>query len=259
MADPVPLPNPAQTRPVPPKRVDKSPRQKAVRPRLAATLILLAGPEADPHILMGQRSAGHSFMPGVYVFPGGRVERADSFAPFTGELSARTEAILTQAMTPRRARACVLAGIRETFEETGLRVAKPRTAKLNALRNAEWKAFVGNDDDEDGWLPDVGGIEVMGRAVTPPYRHKRFDTWFFVKRLGKSIPHVEVGDSAELEHVGWHGLHAIAELKTHAMTDYMLQALARYLENGAKESVPYHRMVRGVFVSGAFPGGVSKK
>jgi len=242
-------------KPVAPKRVDKSPRQRAIKPRLASTLVLLAGPKNDPHILMGQRSMGHDFMPGVYVFPGGRVERADSYAPFTGEMSARTEAILTRAMSPRRARACVLAGIRETFEETGLRIAKPRTGKLTALRNPSWGTFVG-DDERGGFLPDLTGIEIMGRATTPPYRHKRFDTWFFVKWLSEDIPHVEVGDSPELENVGWHDLDKIAGLKTHAMTDYMLQALMTYLEGGMETTVPYHRMIRGVFVSGAFPAEV---
>ena len=104
----------------------------------------------------------------------------------------------------------------------------------------------------DGFLPDISGIEVLGRATTPPYRHKRFDTWFFVKHLGETIPHVEVMDSRELEDVGWHDLDRIEGLKTHAMTDYMLQALHAYLERPAPD-VPYHRMIRGVFVSSRFP------
>ena len=233
---------------VPPKRVDKKTGQRAVRPRLAATLILLAGPRDDPHILMGQRSDAHTFMPGVYVFPGGRVDRGDSYAPFTGALSERTERILTHAMTPRRARACVLAGIRETFEETGLRIADPVTRKVEAIRDPAWQDFVG-----EGYIPDISGIEVLGRATTPPYRHKRFDTWFFVKWYSEDIPHVEVMDSAELQNVGWHDLDRIEGLKTHAMTDYMLQALDAHLQ-APVANVPFHRMVRGVFVSTPYPG-----
>ena len=227
-----------------PKRIDKKVGQRAVRPRLAATLVLLAGPRDDPHILMGQRSSAHDFMPGVYVFPGGRVDRYDSYAPYTGELSQRTEAVLTNALSPRRARACVLAGIRETYEETGLRIATRATQKLEALRNDAWQDFVG-----DGFLPDLTGIEVLGRATTPPYRHKRFDTWFFVKWYSEDIPHVEVMDSAELENVGWHDLDKIEGLKTHAMTDYMLMALDDHLKGPETAPIPYHRMIRGVFVS----------
>ena len=247
----MPAPQRLRTVPTDPEtgqRIDKKVGQRAVRPRLAATLILLAGPQDDPHILMGQRSAGHTFMPGVYVFPGGRVDRYDSYAPYSGTMEPRTERILSAAMSPRRARACVLAGIRETYEETSLRIATRATQKLEALRNAAWQDFVG-----DGYLPDLSGIHVLGRATTPPYRHKRFDTWFFVKRLGEHIPHVEVTDSAELENVGWHDLDHIEGLKTHAMTDYMLMALKDYLADPSDPTVPYHRMIRGVFVSSAFP------
>jgi len=242
---PIPLPKPVRS-----KRIDKKVGQRTVRPRLASTLILLAGPKDDPHILMGQRSAGHTFMPGVYVFPGGRVDRYDSYAPHVGEVSPRTQRILEAAMRPRRARACILAGIRETYEETSLRIAQRTPTKLAALRDAPWQDFVG-----DGFLPDMSGIEVLGRATTPPYRHKRFDTWFFVKWLSEDIPHIEVTDSAELENVGWHDLDKIEGLKTHAMTDYMLLTLNDYLgRKKPKPNVPYHRMVRGVFVSTPFPG-----
>ena len=251
------MPAPLQApfpRPAPPKRVPRKPGQRAVRPRLASTLILLAGERESPCVLMGRRSQGHSFMPGVHVFPGGRVERQDSYAPFAGELSARTDTVLSHALTPRRARACVLAGIRETWEETGLRIARPATAKLAALRQPAWKDFVGREAGE-GFLPDISGIDVLGRAITPPHRHKRFDTWFFVRWWGEDVPEAEVGDSLELEDVAWHRLSAVGGLETHVMTDYMLGVLREYLGAAVREPrVPFHRMVRGAFVSGMFPG-----
>ena len=235
------------------KRVPRKPGQRAVRPRLASSLILLAGPEGDPHVLMGRRSSGHSFMPGVHVFPGGRVERADSYAPSTGELSERTRFILESAMTPRRARACALAGIRETWEETGLRVSRPASGKLAAMRDRLWGDFV-DGEGEGGHLPDLSGLEVVGRATTPPHRHKRFDTWFFLRWLDGGIPHAGVGDSPELEDVRWHRLADVEALETHAMTDVMLDVLRRWLDGGEPTwTVPFHRMVRGVFVSGNFP------
>ena len=48
-----------------------------VRPRDAATLILVDRSAHPPKVLLGRRHAGHKFMPGKYVFPGGRVEPLD--------------------------------------------------------------------------------------------------------------------------------------------------------------------------------------
>jgi 8-oxo-dGTP pyrophosphatase MutT (NUDIX family) len=46
---------------------------KALRPRDAATLIIIERSARGARVLMGKRHAGHKFMPGKYVFPGGRV------------------------------------------------------------------------------------------------------------------------------------------------------------------------------------------
>jgi 8-oxo-dGTP pyrophosphatase MutT (NUDIX family) len=50
---------------------------RVLRPRDAATLILVRKERGTPRILMGQRAGGHAFMPNKYVFPGGRLEPAD--------------------------------------------------------------------------------------------------------------------------------------------------------------------------------------
>ncbi|TIV91075.1 MAG: NUDIX hydrolase, partial [Mesorhizobium sp.] len=47
---------------------------RALRPRDAATLILLDRQGKDVLVLMGRRHARHAFMPGKYVFPGGRTD-----------------------------------------------------------------------------------------------------------------------------------------------------------------------------------------
>ncbi|HUF44051.1 MAG TPA: NUDIX hydrolase, partial [Aestuariivirgaceae bacterium] len=48
----------------------------AIRPRDAATLIILRRDGAKTRVLMGKRHSDHAFMPGKYVFPGGRVDAA---------------------------------------------------------------------------------------------------------------------------------------------------------------------------------------
>jgi len=88
--------------------------KRAARPRIASTIVLYTGSTRDPKILMGQRSSRNDFMPSVYVFPGGRLDRSDSYAPIASGLSPRTKHILETAYNPRKARACVLAAIRET-------------------------------------------------------------------------------------------------------------------------------------------------
>jgi len=48
-----------------------------VMPKDAATLILLDCTGSEPKVLMGKRHDRHVFMPGAYVFPGGRVDPID--------------------------------------------------------------------------------------------------------------------------------------------------------------------------------------
>src|SRR3979411_2804977 len=52
-----------------------------LRPRDAATLILVRERGKIPEVLMGCRDAKHAFMPNRYVFPGGRVDKADAHVP----------------------------------------------------------------------------------------------------------------------------------------------------------------------------------
>ena len=105
-----------------------------LRPKDAATIILIDRSSAEPKVLMGRRHHGHKFMPSKFVFPGGRVDVSDRYVPVVGELDPRVEARLMQRLRrPSRIRARVLAvaAIREAFEETGIllgtRVATPPT------------------------------------------------------------------------------------------------------------------------------------
>src|SRR5262247_3006150 len=87
-------------------------KPKAVRPRDAATLILVRG---GREVMMGQRAKGHVFMPDKWVFPGGRVDPGDAKAPAACELTAETEALLRKGGVVRRPpRAFALAAARET-------------------------------------------------------------------------------------------------------------------------------------------------
>jgi len=197
---------------------------------------------------MGQRSARHDFMPSVYVFPGGRVDRGDSYVPYVGDLSPRSERILEAAFSPRRARAVALASIRETYEETSLLLGSKTDKPLRNINNTTWDAF-----RNAGMMPDLTGIEVFGRAVTPPHRHKRFDAWFFVKHLETpTLP--QIADSAELLNVGWFTFEKIKSLETQRATEMMLTVLRRYLaHDNPPKDIFYSHAKYGKFLTDSFP------
>ncbi len=102
------------------------------RPKDAATLILIDRSGDKPKVLVGKRHDKVVFMPGKYVFPGGRVDKSDNRIPVAAPISAELEANLLKGspkIAPSRARALAVAAIREACEETGLclgcKVEKP--------------------------------------------------------------------------------------------------------------------------------------
>ncbi len=171
-----------------------------VRPRDAATLVVLKPYGSGHRVLMGRRHHGHKFMPGKYVFPGGRLDYADWRVKPASELAPDVVAKLLTKMrgpaNPLRARALALAALRETFEETGLAVGAPGTSRS---RSPGWKDFLGT-----GVVPALGDLRLIARAITPPGRVRRFDTRFFAVNLERDEDIRFLGEpSAELEEVSW--------------------------------------------------------
>ena len=220
---------------------------RPARPKKASTIILWQGPRENPRILMGQRAKRHDFMPSIYVFPGGRVDRADSYAGSVGQMSPRTKTVLEAAYSPRQARALLLASVRETYEETSLMLGRKDPGARN-LNHKSYDAFRGA-----GLTPDISGIEVIGRAITPPRRHKRFDTWFFAKDMnGKE--NLATSDSHELLNVDWFTYDQIEELKTHPATDTMLKVMRRFLaQDNPPPQVFFMRLKGSKYITSPFP------
>jgi len=158
----------------------KDPGARAVRPKDAATLILMRHVEGKPQVLMGQRHQGHSFMPNKFVFPGGRVSVSDTRLKPLEPLRSDVEAQLRLHTKRRNVQSLALAAVRETFEETGLLVGqktRPENTGLAFSRSREWKPFL-----DQGVAPVLHRFDFVARAITPPYRTKRFDARFFVAR-----------------------------------------------------------------------------
>lgn len=176
----------------------------AVRPRDAATLILVRHDDFAPRVLMGKRHANHKFMPNKYVFPGGRVDLADSRIRPARDLAPDVHRQLMDRMRGRpseaRARAFALACVRETFEETGLVVGRPHDGPRPRSKHKDWDAYF-----RTGAVPDLASFGMVARAITPPYRTRRFDTRFFIADAARILSdmHDTAGASGELLDLHW--------------------------------------------------------
>lgn len=218
------------------------------RPRDAATLIIVDMREDAPKILMGRRHEGHVFMPGKFVFPGGRIDRSDSAVAVPDNLDPAVEAKLLADMkgapSARRAQALGLAAIRETYEETGLLIGKPAGNPMTS-RSPAWRPFV-----ERGLTPALADLSLFCRAITPPRRPRRYDTRFFVVSSDLVAGRLTDGDG-ELLDLHWMTFRKAFELDLPPITKVVLEELQGKLDRGAlpapDEDVPYYFMRNGVF------------
>lgn len=223
----------------------------AVQPRDAATLILVDRAGPVPKVLLGRRHDKLKFMPGKFVFPGGRVEPKDAAMPVARPLHPHDERQLmahTKRPTARRARAIALAAIRETFEETGLLLGSRDGGdqKMPDTPGGPWEGFV-----QAGLYPDLGAVQFIGRAITPPGRPRRFDTRFFAAdytSVGHKIDGV-VGPDAELVELVWLPLGEAQHLDMPQITTVMLEELESRIADGFGHNlpVPFYRMIRRYF------------
>jgi 8-oxo-dGTP pyrophosphatase MutT (NUDIX family) len=146
-------------------------------PRDAATLLLLDRTPGGLHVLMGRRRGDLAFQPGSLVFPGGRVDPADGDVPAVADLPDRLRDRLMDRMrrrpSRRRARGLVAAAIRETAEETGYLLGRPDAGPVQTMP-AGWSAFASR-----GVAVDLSAFALVGRAITPVNRPRRFDARFF--------------------------------------------------------------------------------
>jgi 8-oxo-dGTP pyrophosphatase MutT (NUDIX family) len=209
---------------------------RLVRPRDAATLIMVRRDAAEPRVLMGRRNRGHAFMPGKWVFPGGRIDRSDFTAPSGSDLRPEVAARLELTAPPRRARALGLTAIRETFEETGLLLAQPAPSRPGA---GPWREFL-----QIGAAPDLAALDFIARAITPPYRPRRFDARFFMARAEALISLERRADCGELDEIAWVNLDEAMALDLPSITRFVLQELALRLTDASRPA-PFMSFVRG--------------
>jgi 8-oxo-dGTP pyrophosphatase MutT (NUDIX family) len=221
-------------------RMSKSERDQTFPdsvPRDAATLMLIDRSGPLPKVLLGRRHHGHKFMPGKFVFPGGRLEPHDAEMSSISGLHADIQAKLNvRVASPSAdfARALALTAIRETAEETGLLLGVQRD-EPPAIPGDIWAEF-----GKARVHPDLGQIHFIARAITPPRRPKRFDTRFFTIDATAIAHRIEgvVGPDSELVELAWTPIEQAAQHDMPTITGVVLEELLARVEGGLKHDLP---------------------
>jgi 8-oxo-dGTP pyrophosphatase MutT (NUDIX family) len=219
----------------------------SLKPKDAATLILIDRSGKAPRVLMGKRHHSHKFMPGKYVFPGGRLDAADRAIKPLDDLCADCTRRLGQSVvkwTEGRGRALALAAIRETAEETGLLIGRLDEKGVTSKAEA-WSPFVTKQI-----RPALSALTFVARAITPPKRPKRFDTRFFLadrKSIGAEIEGI-VGPDTELVSLDWLTFDDAQQVELPNITKVVLKDIAERLKTGEiARPAPFHYYRSGGF------------
>ena len=151
-------------------------------------------------VLLLRRAKTAGFVPGAFVFPGGRVEEHDSDSRLvdridgvTPETAAQRLDLAPDAAPP--ALAYYLAALRETFEETGILVGRDQAGRparfaptdpgfrtlLGDLRadGSQFPAVL----DRTGCRLDGSVVEYIAHWITPVVEPCRYDTRFFAAAI----------------------------------------------------------------------------
>ena len=221
---------------------------KPMRPRDAATLILLDRTGETVRVLMGRRHKRHAFMPGKFVFPGGGTDPADSRISVAQDLHPDEMRKLVGSgsrASESRARAVALSAVRETYEEAGLLIG--RKGSFETTRE-DWRGFA-----DHGVLPSLDPLRFVARAITPPGRIRRFDTRFFACwRDAVAVELPDGGPTDELEEIVWLPLAEARQTDIPTITRTILGELEQRLAQDPQllpgGQVPFYRLLHGKFV-----------
>lgn len=174
-------------------------------------------------ILMGRRARRHRFLPDMYVFPGGRVDRSDHRVRALSPLRPEVARQLERSCSPGRARALAVAAVRETWEETGLALGELSNGTLS---------------------PALDRLEHVMRAITPPASPIRFHARFFLAE-GTGL-NGELRGNGELLDLDWRPIDACLALPLADITEYVLGEMqSRARASQTPDRVPLFTYRRG--------------
>jgi len=178
----------------------------------AATVLLARDGDDGVEVFMVKRHHKIDFASGAMVFPGGKVDAADA-EPGLRDYCAGAEALDDIELALR------IAAVRETFEECGVLLARPRgeAALVNAARLLELEGWAVKLNDNTATMADFVKAENLELAldelayfahwITPPLIPKRFDTHFFL--AAAPTDQVAVHDGSESVDSAWSRPHEV--------------------------------------------------
>ncbi|MDX1645682.1 MAG: hypothetical protein R3304_00955 [Longimicrobiales bacterium] len=168
-------------------------------PRPAATIVLLRDAARGMEVLLMRRNRRAGFVPGAWVFPGGRVDGTDAGPAAEGLLAdlspdaAAHRLDLHDADPP--AIAYYLAALREAFEETGILVGEredgsaPSSAAedpgVDRVRESlmQDRMTFAEALERLSCRVDGDAVEYIAHWITPTPEPRRYDTRFFAARV----------------------------------------------------------------------------
>ena len=205
--------------------------------RDAATIILVDRSRDEPRLLMGRRHGALAFMPGLYVFPGGRVDPTDRSvrvaAPFAPHVERRLSARVARSFRGG-AQSLGVAAVRELAEETGLLMGSP-AASAHPARIDGLEGFAAA-----GLAPAIDGLSFVARAITPTGFVRRYDTRFFAADARRVAvrSRLGAGDDGELGDLRWVTIAEALGLDIATITRSVLGLLPARLEAGLEHDAP---------------------
>lgn len=183
-------------------------------PHASATVVLMREGGDGPEVLLLRRNRATGFVPGAYVFPGGRVDAGDGedallrrWDGLTRDAAAGRLGLARDADPP--AIAYYAAALREAVEETGLLagVVAVNGPPSGEVVSEAREALLGGGASFAAVLEDLGArldgaaIEYIAHWVTPSVEPRRYDTRFFAARVPRGSQ--AVYDRREMTDAVW--------------------------------------------------------
>ena len=187
--------------------------------RDASTIVLLRPGAGGAETYLLRRQPTMAFAPGMYVFPGGKVQESDrEVVGWEGPTSCQWGRRL--GCDADTARALVVAAVRETFEESGILFAGPdaTTVVADTSTPAMQRARLDLDAGELSFGDFLGTQGLVLRSdlvgawshwITPAFEPRRYDTRFFVAAVprGQSVGTLP----GEADRATWASLASVLE------------------------------------------------